>query len=288
MPPHAGHDPTPSDEAPETAPAGTTGRGTATVGAPAPAPGAGGTAGPHRPLTAARFAARAGLPERRHAARDDAGGDSAPAVAGVAFDFDGTLVLSEADSLLCWTALLAARGVPDAEALARQTIGRRAHDVFREQAHLFPGERPDALLAELIAHGDGLPDPAPVPGAAEAVAALAAAGTPLALVTSRTRASALTALAALGLAGYFTTVVTADDVAAGKPAPDGYALAARRLGLAPGALLGVEDAPAGVAAAAAAGLRVLGLTTTQDAARLRAAGAEATLPDLRRALPAPS
>jgi sugar-phosphatase len=66
-------------------------------------------------------------------------------------------------------------------------------------------------------------------------------------------------------------VVTSDQVAQGKPAPDSYLLAAGRLGLDPAACLVLEDAPAGVAAGKAAGMTVWAVTTTTAAAELGAA-----------------
>ena len=72
--------------------------------------------------------------------------------------------------------------------------------------------------------------------------------------------------------------VTAENVERGKPDPQGYRLAAERLGRDPAACIVFEDAPPGVAAARAAGARVIGLTTTHRADDLR--DAVATLPDL--------
>src|SRR5699024_6041405 len=59
-------------------------------------------------------------------------------------------------------------------------------------------------------------------------------------------------------------MITADDVTRGKPDPEGYAIAARRLGVDPQRCLVVEDAPAGIAAGLAAGAQVLAVTTTHD------------------------
>ncbi len=72
-------------------------------------------------------------------------------------------------------------------------------------------------------------------------------------------------------------VVTSDDVPQGKPAPDGYRLGAKRLGLDAAACVVFEDAPAGIAAGRSAGARVIALTTMLAAREL--AGADATIPD---------
>jgi sugar-phosphatase len=73
--------------------------------------------------------------------------------------------------------------------------------------------------------------------------------------------------------------VTADDVQRGKPDPQGYLLAAERLGRDPAACIVFEDAPPGVAAARAAGARVVALTTTHTADALR--DTAATIADFR-------
>jgi mannitol-1-/sugar-/sorbitol-6-phosphatase len=67
------------------------------------------------------------------------------------------------------------------------------------------------------------------------------------------------------------SIVCAEDVDRGKPEPDGYLLAASRLGVAPAECVVIEDAPPGVAAARAAGIRVVGVTTTHSAGELQGA-----------------
>jgi mannitol-1-/sugar-/sorbitol-6-phosphatase len=92
-------------------------------------------------------------------------------------------------------------------------------------------------------------------------------GTRWAIVTSGTRRLATTRLDHVGLRRP-AVLVTADDVRRGKPAPDPYLLAAERLGLEPRRCVVVEDAPAGVAAARAAGARVIGVASTMAPAVL--------------------
>jgi sugar-phosphatase len=127
-----------------------------------------------------------------------------------------------------------------------------------------------------------------MPGAAALLRGLADAGVATAIVTSATSPWVAMALGeVLATDGGPATVdvqVTAEDVACGKPDPQGFLLACERLGVPPQQALGVEDSPAGVAAARAAGVgRVLGVSTTHPAELLLAAGADVVL----RALPAP-
>ena len=75
-------------------------------------------------------------------------------------------------------------------------------------------------------------------------------------------------------------IFTADDVAHPKPAPDVFLLAARTLGALPAHTTVVEDTPTGVAAARAAGMRVIGFAAMTPANRLQAAGADAIAHDM--------
>ena len=105
-----------------------------------------------------------------------------------------------------------------------------------------------------------------LPGAREAVAGLPR--NRWAVVTSGNRRLALARLAAAGLTA--PALVTADDVARGKPDPEPYLLGARRLGVEPGRCLVVEDAPSGLQAAQAAGMGTVAVTTTHRAEELHA------------------
>ena len=93
-------------------------------------------------------------------------------------------------------------------------------------------------------------------GANELLEALAAEGTPMALVTNTQRALTERALNSIGRQ-YFSATVCGDEVASGKPAPDPYLRAAALLGLAPQQCLAVEDSVTGTAAAERAGCPVL-------------------------------
>ena len=94
---------------------------------------------------------------------------------------------------------------------------------------------------------------------------------PLAVVTSAGRDYAEQTLTGLGVRPLFSVLVTAGDVTVGKPDPQGYRAAAAGLGVAPGACVVFEDAPAGVAAAKAAGMYCVAVTTTHPPGELSAA-----------------
>jgi sugar-phosphatase len=127
-------------------------------------------------------------------------------------------------------------------------------------------------------HGPDQPPLEPMPGAVHLVRSIATAGIPLGLVTSAGRRYAEESLVDLGVRELFAVVVTAEDVTAGKPDPEGYRGACRALGLPTAACVVFEDAPAGVAAAKAAGCYCVAVTTSHQAAELTAA--DRVVPDL--------
>ena len=83
----------------------------------------------------------------------------------------------------------------------------------------------------------------------------------LALASSSQRSWVDATLHGLGLAGVFPVIVSGEEAVLGKPAPDIFLIAARRLGLRPDECLAIEDSPAGVAAAGAAGMSVVAVRT---------------------------
>jgi sugar-phosphatase len=202
--------------------------------------------------------------------------------AALLLDLDGTLVDSEPVHRAAYRAFFAARGwaMPDLSLFT----GRRAEDVFAAEPGPWVGEDLAALAREVAALIDPVAVPGPLPGAAALLAAAARHRVPVAVVTSAgpdwVRRSATGSLAALADVDF---VVTADDVVDGKPDPTGYELACKRLGVVAGDTLAVEDSPAGVRAATAAGVgHVVAVTTTHDARSLTAAGAGTVAADLHR------
>ncbi len=186
-------------------------------------------------------------------------------VGAVLFDCDGVLVDSAASVERAWRRWAAERGL-DGDAIVAVAHGRRTEDTLRELG----------LSGDLAAEVERLEaaeiaDATSVSGFPEAAALLPTLPQETwAVVTSGTRALATSRLAAAGLP-LPAVLVTADDVTAGKPDPEGYLEAARRLGRPPADCLVLEDAPAGVQAALAAGMRVVGLPTTHPAEELAAA-----------------
>jgi sugar-phosphatase len=188
------------------------------------------------------------------------------------FDLDGTLVDSRAVVERQWGHLCERLGLDFAAVLA-VLHGVRSSDVLRAVAPGVDAEAEAALLdAAEQADSEGLEV---VRGAPEALASLPPGS--WGIVTSGHRELAEGRLHAVGLP-VPDVMVCGDEVAAGKPDPEGYLTGARLLGEPPHACVVCEDAPAGIEAARAAGMRVIGITTTHAASAL--AGADVVVPDL--------
>ena len=178
------------------------------------------------------------------------------------FDLDGVLVDSRAVVERTWLKWIARHGlvIPD---IVRRSHGRRSVDTLRELAPALPIDAEVAWLeATELADSEGL---VALPGALEAFGGLP--DNRCAIVTSGGRALARMRLRATGFPEP-TLVVAAEDVRAGKPSPEGYELAAARLGVDPHECVVIEDTPAGISAGRAAGAKVLALATTFPASAL--------------------
>jgi beta-phosphoglucomutase len=108
---------------------------------------------------------------------------------------------------------------------------------------------------------------------------------PVAVASGAVRVEVEPVLEGSGLRPLLAAVVTADDVAHGKPDPEGYLIALDRLGIPGSDALSFEDTHFGVMAAVAAGMRCVGVGTTVSADRLRDAGAEAVVASLDWSIP---
>lgn len=173
------------------------------------------------------------------------------------FDMDGTLLTSVLAAERIWGQWAARHGVDRATIMAA-LHGVRAIDTVRRFAPAGLDVEAEAAWVDR-AEIEDVEGVAPIAGVLDFLASLPADR--WAIVTSATVPLLEARMGAAGVA-LPSTIVTAKDVARGKPAPDGYVLAAERLGFDPAQCLVFEDAAAGIAAGEAAGADVAVITAT--------------------------
>jgi beta-phosphoglucomutase len=188
----------------------------------------------------------------------------------VIFDIDGTIVDNMHLHAEAFAVFAERHGLPPLTQDDRARLdGRRNSEIF---PILFKREVPRDEWLAYEHEKEGLYRElsrgrlSPMNGLQPLIDRLEHEGIPKALATSAPKLNVEHTLAELGLSGAFSTIVRGDEVARGKPAPDVFIEAARRLGVDPAGCLVFEDAPMGVEAAHAAGMRVVALTTSFEAA----------------------
>lgn len=188
------------------------------------------------------------------------------------FDLDGVLADSTRSVIRAWSAWARRVGLEPDELLPK-VHGRRAIETIRSAR---PDLDAEAELATLVAdETTDNHDTDEIPGARALVSGLP--GDSWAIVTSGLREVATARLVAAGIP-IPRVMITAESIERGKPDPDCYLRGAQALGVEPRACVVVEDAPIGAAAARAAGMRLIALTTTHRADELEPA--DIVLPDL--------
>jgi HAD superfamily hydrolase (TIGR01509 family) len=204
----------------------------------------------------------------------------------VIFDMDGVLVDSEPLYDLATTEFLRRRGVAADPRFYDTLRGLGLLEVWAALADRYRlSQSVEDLAVEATRDLDRFFGDRgrlePMPGARELVMELAMAGSALAVASSSPGRRVADLLGRLGLARWFAVVVSGDEVRRGKPDPEIFLTAARRLGLDPEGCAVVEDSERGVAAALDAGMRCVGLDRGQrgqpDLGR-----AHLVVPDLRQ------
>jgi HAD superfamily hydrolase (TIGR01509 family) len=187
-------------------------------------------------------------------------------VFGAIWDLDGTLVDTEMNHYAAWRALLREDGRELSHDEFKPTFGLRNDDVLVQHFHVGGDAARIAALSErkeeffrASLQRDGV---ATQPGALDLVRHLRALGARQAIASSAPPANIDLMMRLLGLRDHFAAIVSAEEVAHGKPAPDLVLRAAERLGLPATRCVVLEDAPAGIAAGKAAGCRVIAILST--------------------------
>jgi HAD superfamily hydrolase (TIGR01509 family) len=181
-----------------------------------------------------------------------------PPIAALVLDMDGLLIDSETASGEAMRLFLRGHGHDMLPSTVEDALGRRLPEAIAVVAAAYDLQDP---LDELVVAFGAMRlealrgNVAPMPGAVALLDWAASKGLPRAVATSSFRGQAEVALTEAALMGRFDIEVTGDEVQFGKPAPDLFLLAAERLGVSPQSCIVFEDAPAGLEAAARAGMR---------------------------------
>ena len=163
----------------------------------------------------------------------------------VIWDVDGVLIDSGEQHRRAWEQLAREEGLPYSDAAFWATFGMRNADIFPRmfgvsgppERIIALGDRKEAIYRALLAQ-----DAAPLPGAKELLAALHAAGYRQALGSSAPPANLEAIISLLGIASFLNAIVSGEQVARGKPAPDIFLTAAERLNIPPTRCLAVRRA----------------------------------------------
>ncbi|HEY4011919.1 MAG TPA: HAD family phosphatase [Polyangiaceae bacterium] len=188
---------------------------------------------------------------------------------GVIWDLDGTLVDTSELHFATWHRAVTERGVP----FTRETFGAMFGLRNRETIARIFGPIPDAEALAIAARKESLYRETArervslLPGARDLLDALAREHVPCALGTSAPRENVELLLEATGTRSAFAAFACEQDVTEGKPAPDVFLVAARRLGADPHDCIVLEDAVVGIEAARSAGMRSVAVTFASHAKR---------------------
>jgi beta-phosphoglucomutase len=203
----------------------------------------------------------------------------------VIWDMDGTLVDTAQLHFEAWTALMRELGQPFTRDDFAATFGLRNPEIihklfgnrYSEQEIAELGERKEEFYRAAARHGVEL-----LPGARPLLEGLHAAGFRQAIGSSAPRANLDLILRLTQTERFFAAVVSMEDTRRGKPDPEVFLVAARKLDSPPARCLVVEDAPAGVQAAKAGGMKCIAVRFVGHHAEetLRRAGADLIVPTL--------
>jgi beta-phosphoglucomutase len=200
----------------------------------------------------------------------------------VVWDLDGVIVDSAAAHDASWAVMAEEVGVPYSSEHDFQSIfGRHNSDIITS---LWGVSDPDGVARmteskERAFRADAA-NLKPLPGVLALMQAAKEAGWPQAIGSSAPMENIRLLLDATGTVQFMDAIASGDDVTRGKPDPEVFLLAFKRLGVEPHHGVVIEDAPAGIKAAVAAGAAALGVTTTQTRETLLEAGAHRVVESL--------
>jgi HAD superfamily hydrolase (TIGR01509 family) len=199
------------------------------------------------------------------------------------FDLDGTLVDTDAEHLAAFQQVFARHGIALDRALYIEKIMGFSNDLIARDflAHLSLAEQAATLEAKEAAYRDNIGALIPLPGIVDLLAFAEAHRLKRAVVTNAPRANAEMALRALGFDDALPIRVIAGELPRSKPDPLPYLTGLERTGGVAAHSVAFEDSRSGVRSAAAAGLAVVGVTTTLGGDALIEAGATLAVANYR-------
>ena len=183
----------------------------------------------------------------------------------VIWDMDGVIADTAPYHLPAWQEVFQKSGVKFTEEDFRHTFGQRndtiirnalGEEVSQDEIDAIASEKEESFRRRI---GQNLK---PLPGVIKLIESLTRHGFKLALSSSAPIENIQLLLTGLGIHTYFQSIISGGDITEGKPSPQGFLLAAQKLGVEPGDCIVIEDAIAGVAAAKRAGMRCLAVTNT--------------------------
>jgi len=197
-----------------------------------------------------------------------------PELEAVIWDMDGVLADTAPYHLLAWRETFAKRGINFTEedfmrgfgirndAIIKNTLGK---PITPDEIEAIAREK-EAAFRRII--GKNIK---PLPGVLELLRQLHDRGIRMAIASSTVIENIRLIVGSLGIKNYFEAIITGHDVTEGKPSPQVFLLAARRLGTEPKNCIVVEDAVAGVKAAKSAGMYCIAVTNSHPREKLKEA-----------------
>jgi len=197
-----------------------------------------------------------------------------PEIGAVIWDMDGVIADSGSFHLGAWQEIFGKREVKFSAEDFQHSFGKRNDTIIRKAMGkgITPGEiEAIAREKERAFRRRARKRIKPLPGAVELIQSLNTQGVKMAIASSTPIENIRLVTEELGIENCFQAIVTGHDVIEGKPSPQVFLLAARRLGVEPRDCLVIEDAIAGVTAAKRAGMHCLAITNTHPRQSLKQA-----------------
>lgn len=203
-------------------------------------------------------------------------------LAAILFDLDGTLANTDPVHYIAWREMLLDYGIEINEEIYKTRFTGRLNPQIVQDflPQLSPAEGAKLADDKEALFRQMAPNMKPTPGLAELLQWTQTHHIKRGLVTNAPTLNAQHMLAALGLQNTFDAIVITDEERIpGKPDPAPYQLALQKLGISPESAIALEDSPSGIRSAVAAGIRTIGVASTQEVQKLLDVGAFMAIAD---------